>query len=354
MISEKEIKRYLQIVRDLAGENGFYDIHVHPFEIIFDSVDYHPSNLQKGLYGTGNTLFRPPEIADLKSDSGLRPGREKSGPWKPEYHMINLRRIYSHTGPEVFGHHMALSGIDKVLLLPVAPPNGILDRRMEAMAGIFGEDQRFSFSSSVPNAVKDHDIIEFVRDEIRKFKIVAVKLHPNITGIDLGSRSGKERVESILESCEEFRLPLVVHGGRSPVLRNLEAVEYGSIRNFEEIHWGISKRAVIIAHAGGYGCDPIEMEKEILPVLKRLLSRLSNLMIDLSGLEMESLALVLRDVDVKRILFGSDALYAAPWTVLAKLAHAIKGTGMGLEETLMQIGSVNPSKFIFKETGIKA
>jgi predicted TIM-barrel fold metal-dependent hydrolase len=354
MISEKDIKKYLQIVRDLGRENPFYDIHAHPFEIIFDSVAYYPSSSQRGLYSTRDTPFRPPEIADLKSDSGLRPGGAKSGSWKPEYHMISLRRIYSHTGPAVFGHHMALTGIDKVLLLPVEPPDGVLDRRINAMAEIFGEDQRFSFSSSVPNRVKNHEITEFVRDEIRKFKIVAIKLHPNITGIDLGSRSGKERVESILESCEEFGLPLVVHGGRSPVLKNLEAAEYGLIRNFEEIRWGISKRAVIIAHAGGHGCEPIEMEQEVLPVLKRLLSRCSNLLVDISGLEMDSLALVLRHVDVKRILFGSDALYAAPWTALAKLAHAIKSEGTGLEETLIQIGSVNPSKFIFKGTGIKA
>ena len=53
---------------------------------------------------------------------------------------------------------------------------------------------------------------------IAGYDVKAVKLHPNISRIDPATSHGMERVESILGACSRARLPLIVHGGRSPIL----------------------------------------------------------------------------------------------------------------------------------------
>jgi len=103
----------------------------------------------------------------------------------------------------------------------------------------------------------------------------------------------------------------------------------------------------VIAHAGAYGCDHNEMEKDVIPVLKKLMKNHSNLMIDISGLKFEHLLSTLKSFDPKRILFGSDALYYDQWATMLKLAHAVKTLKMNIEDTLAQIISINPSKNIF-------
>lgn len=348
MICEKEVDSYLQIVRELKSRYTFFDVHVHPFEIIFNSFDYRPNPTLEGLYSIHHTLFRHPQVTALRLESALGSKAIPSAHWRPGISLINLRRIYCHTGPNVFSDHMELSGIDRVLLLPVASSNDGIDKDMDAMAEMFGSDHRFSFACSVPNTIENREICKFMQEKTNRFKLKAIKLHPNITETDLGSRRGKERVECILEACREFKLPLIVHGGRSSVLKNPQAAEYGWIGNFRDIDWGISSEAVVISHAGGYGCDLNEMEQEVLPTLKHLLSHYINLMIDISGLETDSLAVILRHIDSERILFGSDALYDPQWAVMVKLAHTIARERMNLAETIVQIASRNPLAYIFK------
>ncbi len=346
-MTKQEVSNYLKIIKEFKGHNKFYDVHVHPYEIIFNLYAYSPAPLHKGLYSLGGAPFHPPKITELELEETSQPPMKNQN-LRPEFHLLTLRKIYFHTGPKLFKQHMELSGIDKVLLLPVAPSMEDMDKPWETMVDMFNGEGRFSLALSVPNTIEVNQIDQFIEEKIRQYKIQALKLHPNITGIDLGSKKGKERVEAILEACRRFKLPLIIHGGRSPLLKNPAAKEYGIIKNFKDIAWDISSEAVVISHAGGYGYNLTEMEQEVLPTLKKLLSKHSNLMIDISGLEVDSLAVILKNIDLVRILFGSDALYTSPWTVLVKLTHAIERERMDLEETLVTIISVNPSKYIFK------
>lgn len=346
-MTKQEVSNYLQVLKELKGQYKFFDVHVHPYEIIFNLFTYSPDHLHEGLYGLGETPFRPPDITELGFSRMLQPPMQNQN-LRPEFNLLTLRRIYSHTGPMLLGRQMELSGIDKVLLLPVAPSKNGGDKSWEAMVRMFNQDERFSFGLSIPNTVELYHINRFVDEKVNNYKITAIKLHPNITEINLGSEKGKERVEAILETCRKFKLPLIIHGGRSPILKNPYAKEFGLIKNFMEINWNLSHEVVVIAHAGGYGCNLTEMEQDVLPSLKKLLSRYANLMVDISGLEIDSLIVILKNIDLERIFFGSDALYAAQWVVLVKLALAIERERMNLEGTLVQIASINPSKYIFK------
>jgi predicted TIM-barrel fold metal-dependent hydrolase len=353
MISKEEVKQYLARVKELRSAYRLFDIHAHPFEILFDQFHYRLSPDQKGLYSASACPYHPPQLTALPPENTFRMDSGAEGNLKGGLSWIALREVYSHTGPKVFGDHMSLSGIDRVLLLPVASPDEVSDQSMETLIEMFGPDGPFSFGCGVPNRIRLEGMSEFLKERIKRHGIEAVKLHPNITGIDLGTKPGKERVEGMLKACGELELPLIIHGGRSPVVRHSKTAEYGRIQYFQDIDWKISPETVVIAHAGGYGCSRGEMEEEVLPILQRLLSRYPNLMIDLSGLEMDVIGLLFRKVDLGRILFGSDGLYTAPWAALVKIAHALLKEGLNLEKGLIEIVSLNPSLFMFKRRSKK-
>jgi predicted TIM-barrel fold metal-dependent hydrolase len=345
MLEKKTVRRHLDIVRNLKNSHEFYDTHVHPFEVFSDQFEYHASQEYEGLFTTGSARFTSPKLTSLSL------GEQMDEKEKPDIQLrielLLIRSLYVHTGPKLFSDHMMLSGIDKVLLLPVAPSSGGINSQMSAMAKMFGNDSRFLMGCSIPNSIENSQINKFVKQMVNQFDIKAIKLHPNITGIDMSASTGKERVENILCACNESRLPVIVHGGRSPILRN-PAAAYSCIDNLERIDWGMTGQTVVIAHAGSYSCNLREIEHEVLPRLKKLLSLHNNLMVDISALKIDAMIAVLRNIDSDRILFGSDALYESQWSSIVKLLHVLSKTTSRIEGTFIKIASLNPSRHIFK------
>ena len=350
MIEAHESKKYLEIVRDLRKSNTLFDMHVHPHEVIFRQCNYSPNTSYDGLYSTNSSDFLSPYVTDITL-SRPEEGRKAFDLFlRPEFLKKKVCRLYTHTGPRAFIEQMELSGVDKVLLLPVAPPNGTVDSQMSAMKTMFGGNERFYFAWSPPNTVAKDNILTFAKRAISLFSIRAVKVHPNVTEIDLTSSIARQRLETIVEICGTLQLPLIVHGGRSPLLPNQKASSWASLRNLKHINWGLSSAPVVIAHAGSYGYNLQEIKDETLPTLEKLLSTYDNLMVDLSGLHIEALILCLQKIDTNRILFGSDALYEPQWASIVKLLIAIKTTTRRFEHVFVQIVSANPLKTIFIES----
>lgn len=346
MITQKDIQKYFSIVRNLKTEYNFYDIHVHPFEIIYNNFIYYRDPVDADLYCLGSTKYRKPKISDLNLAS--ENAKYKFGMPKSKLsNLIGLRRVYCHVGPKIFEEHMELALIDGVLLLPVAQSSNSIDAQMNNMRDFFGLNPKFHLGCSVPNTEPNSKISQFIQKNVKKYNIKVIKLHPNITEIDMSTVSGKERVEGVLDSCRLFKLPLIIHGGRSPLLLNREASQYGHIKNFEDINWHTSSEPVVIAHAGGYGCELMEIAKDVLPRLIKLLNIYSNLMIDISGLSFDALVMILKKIDIKRILFGSDSLYHRQWAGLARVMHALINLNYKLEESLVHLASINPLNCIF-------
>jgi predicted TIM-barrel fold metal-dependent hydrolase len=258
-----------------------------------------------------------------------------------------MRRTYAHTGSAVFAAHMIASCSDKVLLLPVATPGRTITGQMHEIAKMFGDHKRFSVGCSVPNTIKTANIGDFIKKMIGRFRIKAIKLHPNISEIDISSSDGKERVESLLVASSESDLPVIVHGGRNDVLRDPKTRNYSCIDNLKKINWGVGGYTVVIAHAGALCCTLNEMDQDILPKIKKLLAKHDNLMVDISGLDISALVLVLKEIDHGRILFGSDALYNSQWASVAKLMTALQMAKYKVEKEFIAIASANPAKYIF-------
>lgn len=347
IITREEGLSYLALARELKDDSPWIDIHVHPFEIIFNSFRYMSNPFKKEIFSLDNSVYKPPSISPL---------RLVNEPYKPEVSLpqqdvsqmsiLLYRQYYAHTGPRVLEDQMKLSGIDLSLLLPVLQPESDGQKEMELMIRIFGGNKGFLFAYCVPNTIDNNDIKNDVRSAARLYNIRAIKLHPNITGIDLSKPGGRERVEAILEACQESNLPLIIHGGISPVIKNPAAQNYASLLNLTHINWGITTRPVIISHAGMIGASQTEIESELLPELKKILSSYDHVMIDISAIELTTLILIIKNIEKERIVFGSDSFYFSQWGSIVKLLCALKMTANRFEDFFLQIVARNPARFL--------
>jgi len=346
-LEPREVQECLASLRCLKKSSLFFDVHVHPSDVIFQSLRYRRHPDQAGVYGLDDSPYISPGVGPVRLRGPVLPAASH----RPALFMVLVRKLYRHTGPRVLGEQMALAGVDRALLLPVAPATGTNDWEMDALQELFGNDPRFLLAVSVPNSVATGGIASFISRSVAARRVRAVKLHPAITGIDLGSAPGRERAEAMLDGCRESGVPLVVHGGRAYPVLDAKVESYACIRNLAGIPWRDAKVPVSIAHAGCYGCSLDEMEQEVLPTLDSMLAANENLYVDLSALEHDAMAMVLEHVDVDRVLFGSDALYEPSWSAMVKLVSALKRNKMDTETSARRIAGLNPSRFLSVECG---
>ena len=141
-IEERQIKKYLRSVKELKEGYTFYDMHVHPFELIISQFEYQANSDIPGLYSVKGAKYTPPELHTLLWKQAVN-DKSSSDPWRKKIFSIMIRKLYGHTGPKVFDEHMKLSGTDKVLLLPVAPPSGKMEPQMDALTSDMDSDLVF-------------------------------------------------------------------------------------------------------------------------------------------------------------------------------------------------------------------
>lgn len=342
MISKDQALKYLEIVHQLKGECAFYDVHAHPFEIFHDKEEYTRHPRDRRIYASDGSDFVPPSISDVLIDTDTR-SRSVLRLFSRAAGLAQLGDAFRHTGPGVFEQHGAVSGMDHVLLLPVANPDGPGEARMTEMARMFDQKDRFLPGGCIPGSVETVNIDRYLRDAADRFGWRAVKLHPPVNGLDPSASSGRDRIEAVLEACGRCGLPVVIHGGRCPVLKNSPASDYGVLKNLCRIDWGAGGAPVVIAHAGLYGYDIESIERTLLLTLNRLLEQYDHLRVDLSGLNAGAISLILKNTDQHRVLFGSDMLYEIQWQMVVRTMYAIEHSGGPLEESFIRMAGQNPA-----------
>ena len=349
-MTKEETVNYLNIIKEIGKSITLIDIHTHPFDIIFNNFIYSKNPDLDGIYSIKNSIYALPKVSSYPAKQYSEGNvRQFNKNLNMKLSLLTLRQTYGHTGPGVFKDHMKLSGINKIFLLPVLNAHETDNSQMDLLTSIFGHDESFLFGYCIPNSIQNEEITKVVQDAVHKYNIKVLKLHPNITGINLTSTNGRERVERILEASRGAKLPIVVHGGRSSIVKNLEAMSYSTLSNLQHIDWNISKEAIVIAHAGMFEHDITEINTEIVPILKKMLSKYDNLFVDISGLSDEELYLVLRNVDINRIIFGSDALYNKQWLAVVNLFQVLQKSVSNYEESFIAIASINSKRIIKKE-----
>ena len=342
------VLQILELVREIKANNRFYDLHVHPHEVMYDPLTYYPSAVGPGFYGTGSSAYNAPEITDVAIDGGFRREERRSNDiLRAKMAVLTSRRIYAHTGPKVLGDLLELACIDEALLLPVMRSDEVDDGQIAQMRRMFGGDQRFHFGYCLSNSVPNDRIVEHLREVVADCPVRVLKIHPAVTGIDLGSAAGKERVEAMLEASRLTGLKVLIHGGLSPDCARRENSSYAAIANLLPIDWGITPETVIIAHAGCFGYPFDQVRAEVMPRMQGLLERFPHLMVDTSGANIDVLEQILIRVGRNRIVFGSDALYETPWFAMVKLWCALKAGVKDPEEGLLQIAGLNPARLLY-------
>jgi predicted TIM-barrel fold metal-dependent hydrolase len=348
----EETAEYLSILQDLRPSFPFYDMHVHPYEVLFDRFSYDNDLSRPGVLSLSGTSYTAPSVTRFQFPEMGDFNDEPRSQRLQDISVMLLRKIYGNVGEQVFIDQMNLSGIDRVLLLPIAPDSGTPGEfagRMRWVKQFYANQEKFWIAGSVPGALIGSEIGPFVGYLRKEFGIRAIKCHPVVSGIDLSTSHRKEWLELVLAACHESKLPLIIHGGRNNPYWSGSRGNFGSLENLKSIDMSISAEPVILAHAGFHRCKIDEIEQEGLPILAKMLKAYPNLYLDISGLGFEPLKLVLRSVSSERILFGSDALYSPQWEAVTMTMHALKELGMALEENFIQFASINPQKTVFKD-----
>lgn len=319
-LTDTETAAVLGRVRELASAAPIFDMHVHASEIFAGSNEYGKED-PPGVYSVAGRAYNEPLTGRLTLDTG-EPQRSVNAAAKARVSEMMFTRAYEHVGPSVLLDHMDICGIADALLLPVVGRAEEIDVQMARLVQHSSATQRLHIAYCVPGSVSVTEIDAHLRQAVGQYPLAAVKVHPNVSQIDLGAEAGRERLEAILHTCGALALPVVIHGGRSPMFFNEPAREFAILDNLARVDWSASASTVVISHFGSYGFDHDELPGERAK-LQTLLDRYSNLMTDTSGLPYHTLKAMLPDVDSDRILFGSDSLYVLMWQSVITLMCAL-------------------------------
>ena len=341
MVTKAEVEKYLQIVAEVCADHPLMDMHVHPFELFCGEIDYHVSSDDDGLYSSGSEPFVPPAVEDIPS-TAAGPSQAVSKLFaSPRFQKPKLQRLYAHTGPTVLRSSMQQCGITDVLLLPVDTAEHSSERQLQVMQRMFGGRPGFHFAYCVPRTVADEQVADSVAAAFAEQGVRAVKVHTNASSIDLTSAAGRNRLQLIVRAAGEQALPMIVHGGASPIFGDAPESSFGVLENLAQVDWQQTDRPVVIAHAGAYGIDIRTVETRVIPLIRRLLTEHDHLFVDLADLSLDIVELLIRHIPPTKIVFGSDALYDPQWRSIVKLLHGLRHNNLPLEQTFVKIASLN-------------
>lgn len=350
IISKADAVGLLGKAREILGEHISIDLHVSPYEVIFNTFSYSPNPYDAGIMSVEPTRYQPPVVSSLAyQEDPPRPVERSVLNGVEKMSLFLYRRAFAHIGQRVLEDQMRMGGIKRCLLLPVLHPHSDGQSEMEFVARLFLGDDRFMLGYCVPNTVRGESIGEDLQKAMRRYRIRAVKLNANISSIDLSTPAGRSRAETILRECQTNALPFFVHTGRSPVVRDPTTRDFSSLENMTKIDWGISRYPVILSHGGLMGRTQEEIENNLLPRLSVILAGHHNVYIDLSSLEIPSLRLLLANVDIARIVFGSDFPYFTQWGTIVKLLFALSQVCRSIEEPFLSILVENPLRVLAGE-----
>lgn len=346
----------LSILTELAGSVELFDIHTHPFNVADSIPSYQETSARTGIFSRGDGHYVPPDLETEefgKDVIGNEDGKNENIHFNQhllkKFYLLKSRKTYNFTGPGVLIDQMALAGIKRALLLPVARPEDKGDTQMLEMERLFGAHRNFTMGYCVPNDCNNEKIVQEVGRVRNRFKVAALKIHPNITGIDPSSRGGLDRIHHILEASKTHQLPVIVHGGYSREFSDGDAVNFGCLDRLVHVAWETTDQPVIIAHAGLFGCSREEILKSGIPRIKNLLVKHDHLLVDLAGLGSWTIQMVVNKLESERILFGSDALYFSILRSAVLTLIALMRTDFDAARIFHKFAGINPGRYIFRD-----
>jgi len=346
MIEIKEIKYFFDYVDDMKRNLKFYDVHVHPFDVLYDDHIYKKID-DNGLYCSNNLEYKKQEYYPVKIEQETDElSNGKTGKIFEKMIIMKVNKIYAHAGPKVLDDVMKMSRIDNVFLLPVAGYIDTNNNRIENIKGIFGFNEKYVIGYSIENKLSNDYIEKDIRNNILLHDIKVIKIHPNITGINIGRQDGIERIEKILIAANMHKMIVVIHGGKSNINKYSNMSEYSVMKNLRKINWNLTRYPIIISHAGIYGYNKQDDCNENMALVEDLMEKNDNIYVDIAGLGIKMLKELFARLNNEKVLFGSDSFYYEQWREVLKLFYILKEKHHNYESYFVRVMNKNPSKLL--------
>lgn len=337
------INKYLESLQDSCDGSPVFDIHVHATEVLNNKVDY--QDTQREIISTRSSAnYRGLSIANIRLDGDTSVA---SDGLKNRISELAFTRTYQHTGARVLRDQMTLARVDKAVLLPVAPAAGGVADQMEVISSCCSRDPGLLAGYSVGGETDSDEIEQELANAIQRYNARMVKIHPNVSGIDISTDAGKTRTEAILRACDKHSLPVIIHGGCSPILGDVPASRFSTSEKLCRVDWSVTRSPVVIAHFGIYGCAGLTRSKASgsKEQFVELLESYPNLFTDTSGVPFAHIESMLGRIEPSKVLFGSDAMYVPMYRQAALVIHALNQAGSD-NTILRQVFSENASRVL--------
>lgn len=305
---ETLFERFLEIKR--TNGLSFYDSHTHPIDIM-------------GVVGSteGNSgkrhASRPSLLETLKYNGLALAVLRQLFFLVPKYIRGEIEKNYRELDEDVMLEEMEGSGIDTAITLPIYPHVS-----PEVLHSKFSSN-KFIRLGSVDFSLDPSDIKKSLQEQLYKYSIVGIKLHPNVQEFYPNPAANRpdlrNKLEVVYEFAKENKLYLLFHGGVSfvfqPHTSRFEYRNYSTIKHFSDDSNFLRSLGVpvVIAHLGIYNV--------INPNLNSLQSliEIPNVYFDTAAVNPKYIKKFLIKYGSKKIIFGSDMPYF-------HLRHSIKLT----------------------------
>lgn len=301
MNKENLFKFFLQLKNKTGIE--IVDTHIHPFDILgVNKLVYFNRDNRNVKISSPSFVerleYRNSALYILKILFYLTPNLIR----------FNIAKTFASTNEERILSEMNEAGIDRGVLLPVAP---FVDSQIIAQ---HYNSRRFIRLGSIDiHSISYEEIEKDITNQIQKFGIKGLKLHPNLQEFYPNpSRNEPELARKLLKIykvAEDKKIYLLFHGGISYLINNIKRkTSYGILENFfdynknsEVFQYNIP---IIIAHFGHYNITHPNFR-----LLHHIAQNYKNVFFDTSGVSPILIKKGIEIVGIKRVVFGSDALY---------------------------------------------
>lgn len=334
-------ERYLAISREVGQGCVLVDCHVHPTEIIRNRLRYRAVEPEPLLYSSTEACYCAPSPGRLRIGAGEATAQRAAPALKNRMSEMLFTRNFRHIGARVLEDQMALAGIGRLCMLPVPSPAASLPEQMALLDGLHRANANLLPGCGLPAAIDGPGVPAFLREMVQRHDVRALKIHPNLSGIDVGTTAGRAYLEEALVACGALGLPAIVHGGVSPILGEAGPAGFARLDNLAQVDWGIGRGPVVLAHFGLYGCGATDITEADVRLVRGLLDRHDNLFTDTSGVGFPVVEKMMRNLPLGKIVFGSDALYLPVWEAMAYVACAAERMGASPAATIERIASSN-------------
>lgn len=311
-------KEFLIYIKGLKDNHKLkiIDTHVHPFDVMgIIHQDYYTNSFV--IYNNKENNYYAPflmewmkfnKLANILSDAAFN--------FLPNIVGNKIKSIYNNISKARILDEIEKSLVDKIVLLPVAPWLTV-----EQISKNFNSERFLILGSFDIHKIKIENIEECLENWIQKFKIIGLKLHPNLQNFkpqpsDNPKEIG-EKLKLIYKLAEKRGLYLIFHGGNSNFTKLFD-IRYGDLvrskknallKNFCDIYgkseiFGRYNIPIIIAHLGHFGINKINYQ-----LVKIISKEYKNVFFDTAGVSPKFIQRFIDLVGSERIIFGSDAFY---------------------------------------------